>query len=122
MQRTGLYHLGTPQFFFISFIQLSKQTVLFHYICMDCTFANPKPLCRLSHGRVFVYDVIGNLDCPLFDIFFHGVAPGCFLQNMIPIPQIYLCVSKRRTHVKIGKSLLESADFYIIFIHSSYSV
>ena len=82
MQRTGLYPLGTPQFFFISFIQLSKQTVLFHYICMNCGLRNPKPLRRLPHRRILIYDVIGDLNRPLLDIFLHGLAPWDVFYNI----------------------------------------
>ena len=50
---------------------------------------NPKPLCCLPHRRVLVYDLVGNLDCPLFDIFLHGLAPECFLQDMTRVGGLY---------------------------------
>ena len=53
------------------------------------TFADPEPFCRLPHRRIFIYNVVRNLNCPLFDIIFHGLPLGCFLQHMKSSSKIY---------------------------------
>ena len=44
-------------------------------VFMHCTLADPKFLCRLPDCGVAVYNVVGNGNRPLFDIFFHGKPP-----------------------------------------------
>jgi hypothetical protein len=42
---------------------------------MYSRFADSKFFRRLPDGSIVVYDVIGDGDCALFDIFFHGITP-----------------------------------------------
>ena len=51
-------------------------TVLFYHFCMYRTLRYPKLFRRLAHRSILVYDVIGDLDRPFFDIFLHGSSPG----------------------------------------------
>lgn len=51
-------------------------------ILVNRTFTYPKLLRRLPHRRVVVYDVIGDRNCPLFDIIFQKETPKCFLHHM----------------------------------------
>lgn len=57
--------------FIIILIQSSTQTVLFCYIYMHCTFTDSKFFCSLTYCRIMFYDIICDLDCTFFDIFFH---------------------------------------------------
>ena len=44
-------------------------------ILMYRRLADPKPLGRLPHSGIVVYDVIGDCYSPFFDIFLHGSTP-----------------------------------------------
>ena len=45
-------------------------------VFMYRTLRYPKLFRRLAHRSILVYDVIGDLDRPFFDIFLHGSSPG----------------------------------------------
>ena len=45
-------------------------------VCMYCPLRSPQLCRRLAHRSILVYDVIGDLDRPFFDIFLHGSSPG----------------------------------------------
>lgn len=47
----------------------------FCHILMYRTFAYPEPFCRLPHCRICLNDIIRNLNCPFFYIFFQGKSP-----------------------------------------------
>ena len=52
-------------------------------ILMYCAFAYPKLLCSLSYSRIVFDNIIGNIDCSFFDIFFQRNTPrNTFLHCM----------------------------------------
>lgn len=53
-----------------------SQKHLFCYIYMYCTFTDSKFFCSLTYCRIMFYNVICNLDCTFFDIFFHKNSPA----------------------------------------------
>lgn len=53
----------------------------FCYYRLYRTLRYPKLLRRLPHRRILINNIIGNLDCPLFDIFFHGSSLKSFFTS-----------------------------------------
>ena len=90
---------------------LPKRTVLFCYFYMHRRLADPEFLRRLPYCRIMVYDVIGNGNCPFFDIFLHEAAS----ENVF-----YIILIVRRNYAWLNSALLYAWNQYDTVLKKSF--
>ena len=73
--------------------------------------ADPEFLRRLPYCRIMVYDVIGNGNCPFFDIFLHEAAS----ENVF-----YIILIVRRNYAWLNSALLYAWNQYDTVLKKSF--
>ena len=64
-------------------------------VLVYCALTDPKAFCCLPDSSVVIYDVIGNGDCALIDLFLHGFTPENVFYNLCRRDGAY--VQKRKS-------------------------
>lgn len=67
-----------PLFFYITIPANTPlwHAVLFYHYYMYRRLTYPEFFRSLAHSRIVVNNIIGNIDCSFFNIFFHGKSPA----------------------------------------------